>query len=222
MFTKLFACTAPAIAASVLSASAGATLIFEPVISHYPGSGPANDVFPLYDPTYVNLATGEQVSLARQPGEIDKWSQGFPREDVMVTFGMYNNTAYNITSLTMTIVGSSDELMPGASWVVTPDPNVDAFFGDVNGDGKVGLSDIFSTVTVSNGGRTLTLSGGVIPAESHFTDYIFSMTTDGASPVYAALEGGFDGVLAPEPATWTLLLAGLGAIGLARRRATSF
>jgi hypothetical protein len=102
--------------------------------------------------------------------------------------------------------------------VVTPDPNVDAFFGDANGDGKVGLSDIFSTITVSNGGRTLTLSGGVIPADSLFTDYIFSMTTDGATPVFAALEGSFDGVLAPEPATWMLLLAGLGGIAACRRR----
>jgi hypothetical protein len=62
--------------------------------------------------------------------------------------------------------------------VVTPDPNVDAFFGDANGDGKVGLSDIFSTITVSNGGRTLTLSDGLIPAGSHFTDYIFSFLHD--------------------------------------------
>ena len=216
MLAKLFASTAPVIAASVFSASAGATLIFEPVISVW--TGPSDNIYPLYDPTFVNMATGEQVSVARAPGEIDKWSQGFPREVGMVSSAMQNNTAYNITSLTMTIVGSSVELIPGASWVVTPDPNVDAFFGDVNDDGRVGLSDIFSTITVSNGGRTLTLSGGLLPAGSLFSDYIFSKTTDGANPVYAALEGSFDGVLAPEPATWTLLPAGLGAIWARRRR----
>jgi hypothetical protein len=103
--------------------------------------------------------------------------------------------------------------------VVTPDPNVDAFFGDANGDGKVGLSDIFSTITVSNGGRTLTLSDGLIPAGSHFTDYIFSCvtisdscTTDSSDKVFAALEGTFGGVLAPEPSTWALLIPGLGAM----------
>jgi hypothetical protein len=154
---------APALAVALLSNSAGATFIFEPVINSFPGTGPGDDVFPLYDPTYVNLATGEQVALAQNPGEIDKWSMGVPREEVMVSFGMHNNTAYNITSLTMTIVGSSDELIEGTSWVVTPDPNVDAFFGDANNDGEVGLSDIFSTITVSNGGRTITLSDGREP-----------------------------------------------------------
>src|SRR4051794_3313686 len=91
------------------SGTAGATLIMEPVINVYPGNGPSVDTFPLYDPTYVNGETGEQVSLARNPGEIDKWSQGYPREQDMLTFGMYNNTSYNITSLTMTIVGRSVE-----------------------------------------------------------------------------------------------------------------
>ena len=136
----------------------------------------------------------------------------------MVAFGMYNNTAYNITSLTMSIIGSSNELVPGASWLVTRDPNVDAIFDDANHDGQVGLSDIFATITVSNGGRTLMLSNGLIPAESHFTDYIFSYTTDGAQPVFAALEGSFDGVLVPEPATWMLLLAGTGTLLAAKRR----
>jgi hypothetical protein len=224
MLAKFFACALPAIAAAVLSTSAGATLMFEPVIGFFPGTGPAGNVFPLYDPTYINLATGEQVSLARKPGEIDKWSQGFPREEEMVDFGMWNNTAYNITSLTMTIVGSSVELVAGVSWVVTPDPNVDAFFGDANNDGKVGLSNIFGTIAVSNGGRTLTLSEGVIPAGSHFTDYIFSCVTidgsctaDSPDQVFAALEGTFGGVFVPEPASWALLLTGVGVICAARR-----
>src|SRR3954469_18689479 len=180
--------------------TASGTLVMEPVIGVFPGNGPSADTFPLYDPTYINEATGEQVSLARYPGEIDKWSMGYPREEVMMTFGMYNNTPTSITSLTMTIVGSSQELIEGVSWLVTPDPNVDARFCDANGDGKVGLSDIFATITVSNDGRTLTLSNGLIPAGSHFTDYIFSYTTDGL-PFTAALEGSFGGVLVPEPAT---------------------
>jgi hypothetical protein len=223
-WSAVIACAVPALAATLSSNPAGATLIFEPVINFFPGTGPADNVFPLYDPTYINMATGEQVANASKPGEIYKLSMGFPREEGMVNVGMYNNTAYNITSLTMTIVGSSDELDLGVSWVVTPDPNVDAFFDDANNDGKVGLSDIFSTITVSNGGRTLTLSDGLIPAGSHFTDYIFSLTTDGAPSAFAALEGSFDGVLVPEPSTWAMMLlgfAGLGYAGFRRVKASA-
>ena len=155
MDTKRLAYLVP-ILVCLCATRAGATLVMEPVIGFFPGQGPSADTFPLYDPTYVNEATGEQVSLARNPGEIDKWSMGYPREEVMMTFGMYNNTPTNITSLTMTIVGSSEELVEGVSWLVTPDPNVDARFGDANGDGMVGLSDTFATISVSNNGRTLT------------------------------------------------------------------
>jgi hypothetical protein len=192
-------------------------LIMEPVISHFPGTGPAADAFPLYDPTYINGETGQQVSIANKPGELDYWSMGYPREEIMVMSGMWNNTAYNITSLTMTIVGSTIETVPGAAWITTPDPNVDAFFGDANGDGMVGLSDIFATITVSNGGRTLTLSNGVIPAGSHFTDYIFSYTTDGM-PFTAALQGTFGGVYVPEPASWAVLLTAVGGVLASGRR----
>lgn len=209
----------PLVAALAWSTSTSATLFIEPVINHFPGSGPGADVFPLYDPTYINEATGEQVSIARKPGEIDSWSMGYPREEAMVTFGMHNNTAYNLTSLTMTIVGSSFQPTEEA-WFVTRDPNVDAFFGDANGDGKVGLSDIFGTITVSNGGRTITLSDGVIPANGHFTDYVFSRTTDGL-PFQVGAEGTFDGVHVPEPATWMLLLGGFGAALVVGRRRRS-
>jgi len=48
----------------------------------------------------------------------------------------------------------------------------------------------------------------VIPANSHFTDYVFTYTTDGL-PFKAGVDTSFDGVLAPEPATWAVLLTGL-------------
>ena len=217
MNLKRLAYLVPVLVGCAWVTTASGTLVLEPVIGFFPGHGPSADTFPLYDPTYMNEATGEQVSLARNPGEIDKWSMGYPREESMLTFGMYNNTPTNITSLAMTIVGSSQELVEGVSWLVTPDPNVDARFGDANGDGRVGLSDIFGSITVSNDGRTITLSNGLIPTESHFTDYIFSYTTDGL-PFTAAVEGSFDGVSVPEPATCTLLLAGLGVTWAIRRR----
>jgi hypothetical protein len=219
---KAIAPVVSALAVISWSTSVGATLIFEPVISHYRGSGPDDMVFPLYDPTYINTATGEQVSLARKPGEIDSWSQGYPPEEVMMTFGMYNNTPYNITSLTMTIIGDSAQTPDETGWVVDPN-HISARFGDVNGDGKIGLSDIFGTITASADFRTLTLSNGVIPAEGHFTDYIFSAIIgddDLRTEAFAGLEGTFDGVFAPEPSTWALLIPGVGAMiwaGIRRR-----
>ena len=75
------------------------------------------------------------------------------------------------------------------------DPNVNAFFGDVNGDGKAGLSDIFSTITLSADHRTITYSDGFIPVGGRFTDFLFSMTDNG-EPFKAGVYTSFDGFLA--------------------------
>jgi hypothetical protein len=61
---------------------------------------------------------------------------------------VYSNTAYYIASLTLKIVGSVVEPVP-FNFSITLDPDVSAFWGDANGNGKVGLSDIFSTITLS-------------------------------------------------------------------------
>jgi hypothetical protein len=62
-----------------------------------------------------------------------------------------------------------------------------------NGDGKMGISNIFSKISVSDDGKTLVLSGGVIPPNSHFTDQIISSTTDGM-PFKVGVDGSFGGV----------------------------
>jgi len=80
--------------------------------------------------------------------------------------------------LTLQIVGSAAEPVP-FTFTFTLDPNVSAFFGDVNGDGKVALSDIFSTITLSADHRTITYSDGLIPVDGRFSDFIFSMTDNG-------------------------------------------
>jgi hypothetical protein len=201
--------------------TSGATLIIEPVINSVPGSGPTDDSFPLYDPVSVNHATGEHPWLANRPGEIDTVSIGNPPDPDLLIFSVWNNTSYDITSLRLSIIGSA--LHPTNSedaWLVTRDPSVDAFFGDADGDGKIGLSDIFSSIVVSDGGKTITLSGGLIPVDGLFTDISHASTTDGLS-FFAGVDTSFDGVFVPEPATWAMMLAGFGGLGLvASRRRT--
>jgi len=201
------------------------TLTMENVINRVPGNGPAQPgepffAFGFYAPNLINPADGQPYQLAGAPGQISRFPAGFPRDEPLVNdIVIYNNTAYNITSLTLQIVGSAVEPEP-FNFTFTLDPNVSAFWGDVNGDGKVGVSDIFDTVTLSADHRTVTFSGGLIPVGGRFTDSLLSITDTG-EPFKAGINASFDGFLAvpvPEPATWSILLIGLGAAGIMRWR----
>ena len=185
----------------------GPAFIMEPVINFVPGVGPTDNSFALYDPEFINVATGEHPFQANKPGEIDTYAASYPPDAELLSFSINNNTAYDITSLTMKIIGSAIDLIPGVSWTVTRDPHVNASFGDANGDGKIGVSNIFSKITISHDGRTLVLSDGVIPSNSHFTDRIFSSTSDGL-PAAVGVDGSFHGVLAPDAASSSMLPTG--------------
>jgi hypothetical protein len=216
--------TFASVALGVTLASAGATtLTMENVINKAPGTGPAQPgepffTFGLCNPSAINPADGLPFATACAPGEMGHYPAGVPRDEPLVNdLRVYNNTPYNITSLTLQIVGPADEPEP-FNFTITPDPNVSAFWGDANGDGKTGLSDIFSTITLSADHRTITYSDGLIPVDGRFTDYIFSMTDNG-EPFKVGVYTSFDGFLAvPEPATGTILLMGLAATGVLRRR----
>jgi PEP-CTERM motif len=206
-----------------LTAAGATTLTMENVINRVPGSGEAgpNDpfaTFGLCQPSAINPGDGLPFLTACAPGEIGRYPAGVPRDEPLVNdVRPYNNTPYNITSVTLQIVGSAVEPVP-FDFTITLDPNVSAFFGDANGDGKTGLSDMFSTITLSADHRTITYSDGLIPVGGRFTDFLFSMTDNG-EPFKAGVYTSFDGFLAvPEPATWTLLLTGLAAAGILRRR----
>jgi hypothetical protein len=196
--------------------SSGATLTLEPLINSTPGSGLTDDSFPLYDPVSVNEATGEHPWLANQPGEIDTVSIGNPPDPDLLIFSVWNNTTYDITSLKYSIIGSaSHPTGMEDAWLVTRDPTVGATFGDADGDGEIGLSNIFSSIVVSDGGKTITLSGGLIPRDGHFTDIFHASTTDGL-PFFAGVDTSFGGVLVPEPSTWAMFV-GLGFAAYSRR-----
>jgi hypothetical protein len=195
--------------------TSGATLTIEPVINSVPGSGQTADSFPLYDPMTVNAANGEHPFLAKNPGEIDTVSIGNPPDPDLLIFSVWNNTAYNITSLRLSIIGSaSHPTGTEDAWLITRDPSVDAFFGDADSDGKIGLSNIFSSIVVSDGGKTITLSGGLIPVGVHFTDISHASTTDGGS-FFAGVDASFGGSAVPEPASWAMMLIGFVGLGFA-------
>lgn len=206
-----------ALAILVSVSPASATLYLEPIINRAKGNGPGPLSFPLYDTEFLNGATGLPFATADEPGEIVTYPAGVPAGEDLFEFSVWNNTNYAITSLIFKIVGYADEPVPYTFYIFR-DPDVDAFFGDANGDGLVGESDIFPIATITDGGKTLTLSGGVIPLRGRFTDAIHSYTTDGL-PFLAAIDASFDGFFdVPTPAGWTAMLFGLGALGAAMRR----
>jgi hypothetical protein len=208
---------------ATLTSAGATTLSMENVINRVPGSGDTGPnasfvTFGLCQPSAINPGDGLPFLTACAPGQLGRYPAGVPRDEPLVNdLRVYNNTPYNITSLTLEIVGSVVEPVP-FDFTITLDPNVSAFFGDANGDGKIGLSDIFSTITLSADHRTITYSDGLIPVDGRFTDYLFSMTDDG-EPFKGGVYTSFDGFLAvPEPATWTILLTSLAATCVLRRR----
>jgi len=199
--------------------AANATLVMEPVFDFFPGSGPDDNVVGLYAPDFINPATGEPFLLSNHPGVVSIFPAGFPADPGLVdTVRFYNNTSFILTGFTLNIVGTADEPEP-FDFTVTRDPNVDAMWGDANDDGAIGLSDIFATVQVSPDGRTIVFKDGEIPVNGRFTDYIFSMTTDG-EPFNAAVEAHFEGVFIPIPPAAWLFGTALGLLGWLRRRVT--
>jgi hypothetical protein len=79
---------------------------------------------------------------------------------------------------------------------------VDATWGDVDGDGQVGISDIFSSITASPDGKVIHFSGGLIPPGGRFTD--IHLAVSDSPPFLAGVDSSVEGVLAPEPHTFVL------------------
>lgn len=217
MSNRIGLLTAIPLALMAAAPAAHATLVIEPVFNLAAGTGPSDTTLGFYIPGLINPATGEPFLTADEPGEVVTYPAGFPADPILAdVVRFYNNTNYDITSFTLSIVGTAVEPNP-FDFTITRDPNVDARFGDVDGDGGIGLSDIFDNIEVSMDGRSITFSGGLIAIGARFTDFNLAMTTDG-EPFLAALDASFGGQLrVPEPAAGGLVLLGiLSAVGLSR------
>jgi hypothetical protein len=190
----------------------GAGLVIEPSHDRVAGSGPSDKAIPIYDPTYI--VNGVPYALSNKPGEKILYAAGDPTEPVFSSFYILNNTQYKITGFHLKIVG------PAAS---TDDPgtiqrgNVDAVFGDLNGDGRIGKSDIFKNITVSADKKEMTFSDGVIPVGGRFTDV--HLARSAAPPQFVGIEATFTGVKAvPLPLGAFLAAAGLPMAGYVARK----
>lgn len=197
------------------AADARAALVIEPVFNRVAGSGPGPDNFPIYDPGF--LINGVSYFNADEPGEITTYAAGDPRDPFLDAFHVWNNTTVTITGFTLRLIGTATDTEDPGSVVRGP---VDATFGDVDGDGLVGASDIFPSIVVSADGKEIVFSGGLLPYGGRFTDIHLARSDN--PPDFAGLDTFFDGFRAvPEPAGVTGFaagLAGLAAGRLARHR----
>ena len=201
-----------AFALAMLAASAGAQVTFaggvdRPALAAVNPNGPAG--------TLVNVGGRESALISTTTGLLTATFLGFEALDTdTFTFTLGSGTLTNKTAV----------------------PDVSSIFGNVGaGDLNFTFADIFTGTTVGNGGIGVGVSG-------MFTSYMVFGTGVGAAftpytkgGLYDLVLGFNDGlqvdgdyddmivglkvVAIPEPESYALLLAGLGAVGfIARRR----
>jgi hypothetical protein len=186
----------------------------EPVFNRVAGSGPAENNFPLYNPEF--LIGGVAYFTADEPGEIVTYASGDPRDPFLDVVHVWNNTRYNLTGFTLRLIGTANDTREPATIVRGP---VDAVWGDVDGDGRIGVSDIFSNVVVSPDGKEIQFSGGVIPVGGRFTDIHLAWSED--PPMFAGIDSSFTGSAIPEPSTLMLFAGAATVLFWQRHRASA-
>jgi hypothetical protein len=128
-------------------------------------------------------------------------------------FFVWNNTSYDITGFTLRIVGSATDTRDPGTIVRGP---VDAIWGDINGDGVTGVSDIFVTIAVSADQKEIRFENGLIPVGGHSTDIHLAVSDN--PPALAGIDATFTGEAVPEPFTFALTGSGLTLLLLSKLR----
>ena len=185
-----------------------AALVIEPVFNRVDGSGQGDNNFPIYDPTF--LIDGVAYFTADEPGEIISYASGDPRDPFLDVFHVWNNTQYNLTGLTLRLIGTATNTENPGTIVRGP---VDAVWGDVNGDSFTGpVRHLRHHLRVADG-KEIRFEDGLIPVGGRFTDIHLAMSDH--PPDFAGIDSSFTGILVPEPASAVVLV--LGAIVLLAR-----
>lgn len=186
-------------------ATGQAELIMEPVFNRVAGLGGAENVVGVRQA--VNGAQDElgiEPAWTAQPGEVFSYVSGDPRKMELDDFFFYNDTDYTITGFSLEIIGTG---------IDTDDPRtivrgapIDARFGDVDGDGQI-LSDIFSNYEISDDGKSIQFTGGLIQPGERFTDIHLARSDN--PPEMAGIDSWFSAVAVPEPSAGVLMFAAL-------------
>jgi hypothetical protein len=204
----------------VLAANVDAGLIMEPVINRVEDSGVAF----AFGVCNLDLqgANDFPIATACAANAIATYVAGEPRDPFLdfdladpATGHPVNNTRYEMDGFHIRIAGSATGHEIGDGPIARMP--VDATWGDVDGDGRIGQSDIFGTITVSVDGTTISLTDGIVPPGMGFTDiHLAAMTVPGETPLRVALDSWFTGIFIPEPSTFALGLAGLVGLAILR------
>ena len=171
--------------------AAHAQLVIAPVFNRIEGSGPTAD----FD---LGLLAHTPLQV---PGDHFAYVSGDPRDPVLDAVHFWNDSPYNITGFSLRIVGTGTDTQDPSTIVL--DENVDARFGDVEGHSIA--SDIFPNVEITEDGKTIHFSGGVIPPGGRFTDLHYAdsqLVPEVQAFDYAAIDSWFSG----EPADPRLCL----------------
>ena len=153
------------------------------------------------------------IGFGVNPGTVVAWNA----PDISGQQNFLNaGTGVNINTMELFLLPELDELDDELIW------------GDVNGDGQIGVSDIFDNIEVDNSlilkspdgllqfqAPRVTFTGGVIPLGTRFVvqiltepDLTVPPEVEDAGPLVVG--GRYDGVPVPEPSTILGLVSALG------------
>jgi hypothetical protein len=165
----------------------------------------------LMDPAFLSasISQNEVVSSSGYNGN-PSVSRGIAGSTAILQATIFSDTPFTASGGYRNINGGSQSYRSSLSLYNTDGSQVGFDFSGVNttADATQFSTSILSAGTyefVIGGSDTLSLYGNNSIAESGFTDIAFSLT-----PVLAAA--------VPEPASWGMMILGMGAVGYAMRR----
>ncbi|MCA9218263.1 MAG: hypothetical protein KDB27_34580 [Planctomycetales bacterium] len=195
----------------VASSWSRAELLIEPVFNRVDGTGGAeNGVGVRQAVNGVQASLGLEPLWTAAPNEIFTYVAGDPRKFELDHFFFYNDTDQVINGFGLNIIGTGTDTDDPRT--IVRDASVDARFGDVDGDGSI-LSDIFTNYSISDDGKTIEFTGGMLAPGERFTDIHLALSDN--PPDLAGIDSWI--IVVPEPNA-SMLALGLVAPLLARRR----